>query len=383
MATRVDTFYPSSTDQDFTATGEVDIRKLSETLGSSDNTTIASVTDAAAEIVLDPYTTRSTTGTTDAPNLGWAINRDGADGMAVPTPPAGVDTAERFIAAGTWTFNSRLGVSLLSIANVRLRIRVYRVASDGSRTLLFGPINSNTVTPTVVGVDVAATSSQSEITFSEDETLLVSYAIEKTNTGLGTGGSNVELRLNDGIGNDTEIILPAGIRTRYAETRQVNAVGTAIRDPQQVDVARTVNGVGTASMSRTVTASRTITVNGVGTVTRANAITKAPITVNGVATVSGRIEVPIDEIPDDGDFSGSDPTAAVAGTVYDEDQAIAVGATVLLFRQSDNLFIGSTITDAAGAYSFTRDTADPNEYYVVAFVSDTSHGSSNRSLAPA
>lgn len=238
MATRAATFYPSTTDQDFSATGEVDVRKLVESIGGSDNTTVASFGTGTAEIVLDPYTTRSTTGTSDAPNLGWAINRDGSDGMTVPTPPAGVDSAVRFIAAGTWTFNGRLGAGLVTTGTYRLRVRVYKVASDGSRSLLFGPINSSGVSPTVAGVNVSATTSQSEITFDEDECLLVSYSIEKT-AGSVTSES-IQFRLNDGLGNDCEVILPAGPRTRWAVSGTVTQVSTVSGGPTFKTVTGTV-----------------------------------------------------------------------------------------------------------------------------------------------
>lgn len=379
MATRAATFYPSTTDQDFAATGEVDIRKLVETLGGANQDTAASFGTGTAEIILDPYATRSTTGTTDAPNLGWAINRDGSDGMAVPTPPAGVDSAERFIEAGTWTFRGRLA-SLATTSNYRMRVRVYKVASDGSRSLLFGPINSNSTAVTGAGADVSASTNPGEVTFDEDETLLVSYGIEKMNSTV--GNEQISFRLNDTTGNDCEIVLPAGIRTRYRDTVQVTATGTAANNSLGIALDRAVNGVGTATMSRSVVAAKAVTVNAIGTAAQSKAITPNTITVTGIGTVSGRIQIPIDEIPDDGDFSGSDPNATVAGTVYDSDGNASVGATVLLFRQSDNLFIASTLTDSAGEYSFTRDTADPNEYYVVAFSSDTAHGSSDRSIAP-
>lgn len=379
MTTRASTFYPSTTDQDFTASGEVDIRKLVESVGGADNTTVASFGTGAAEIILDPYTTRSTTGTAAAPNLGWAINRDGSDGMAVPTPPAGIDSAERFIAAGDWTFNCRLGVALAVTGTYRVRVRVYKVSSTGSRSLVFGPVNTGTTTPVVAGSNVSVTTTQSEVTFAEDETLLVSYAIEKTNTTATS--ESVQFRLNDTLGNDCEVILPAGIRTRYAEEIEVSGVGTSLLDPLAAALSRQVDAVGTATMTRSVVAAKSVSVTGVGTASRSLAITPNAITVDAVGTVSGRIQLPLDELPGGGDFVGNDPNASVTGTVYGEDGSPAAGATVLLFRQSDNLFIASDLTDSEGAYSFTRDTADPNEYYTIAFASDTSHGTSDRSNA--
>lgn len=209
MATRADTFYPSSTDQDFVAPGEGGIWKLSESVGGSDNTTIAAFGTGANEIVLYPYRSRSATGTAGVANFGWALNRDGSDGMSVPTPPAGVDSAVRFIPEGTWTVNGRVGVSTTTLASVRMRVRLFRVASDGTRSAIGGVASSAEVTPTVAGVDVQATAFLSEMTFAEDETLLVSFALQKMNSGVGTGG-DVQFRLNDSSGNDCEIIMPGG-----------------------------------------------------------------------------------------------------------------------------------------------------------------------------
>lgn len=78
------------------------------------------------------------------------------------------------------------------------------------------------------------------------------------------------------------------------------------------------------------------------------------------------------------------PTKTVSGQVFDAAAVPVVGATVLLFRQSDNLFIGATTSIAGGFYSFPRDSTDASTYYtlgysVVGGITQI-HGTSNRGL---
>lgn len=284
MSTTSDTFHPSSTDQDFTASGEVDIRKLVDSgVGGSDNTTIAGHTNSAAEIILDPYTNRSTTGTTDAPNAGWAINRTGSDGMG------STSTGKRYIASGTWTFNARIGVAAVSIANIRMRVRLYRVSSSGSRSLIAGPYNSSTVTPTVAGNNVSATGNPGEIEFEEDETILVSYGLDKTNSGLGTG-QDIQFRLNDTVGNDVEIILPQAVRTNYFRSVSVVGKGVASYTKKIGKIVPTVVMTGVASFSRQLTLFRSFTNTMTGVMTVTKKINLDPSRV-GAATMLGAVTI--------------------------------------------------------------------------------------------
>lgn len=224
MATIAQVFYPSTTEQDYTASGEVDIRKLAESVGVNDTTTIAAFTTAAATIALDPYTTRSTTGVAAAEDMGWSINRLGSDGMDSTA------TAKRIIPAGTWTFRGRVGVTGVVTTQVVFRCRVYRVTSAGNRQLLFTSTNSATVTPLTTGVDVTSTSSQSEFVLEVNQCLHVGFILEKTNSGVGTGGS-VGLWLNDGVGQAVDVEVPTpGVRTQYSGgdfTQTATMVGVA------------------------------------------------------------------------------------------------------------------------------------------------------------
>lgn len=76
----------------------------------------------------------------------------------------------------------------------------------------------------------------------------------------------------------------------------------------------------------------------------------------------------------------------ISGTIYDSTGAAVVGATVKLFRNSDDFLCKSTTTDSSGHYSFNRDWFDPYTYYVIAYKTVTGtqvHGTSDRPLTPA
>jgi len=82
------------------------------------------------------------------------------------------------------------------------------------------------------------------------------------------------------------------------------------------------------------------------------------------------------------DFSGTSPTKAIAGIVTTS-SAPTSGATCRLIRDSDGFACATTMTDAAGAYSFTRDDLDPYTYHVEVYVGATLHGLTDSGIAPA
>jgi hypothetical protein len=97
-------------------------------------------------------------------------------------------------------------------------------------------------------------------------------------------------------------------------------------------------------------------------------------------------EVALDRIVVGGpaDYSGSSPTKSISGIVRDSTGTPYVGATVKLIRESDGYVAATTTSTTGGAYTFTRDAADPNTYYVVAY-EDTgtpTQGISARALTP-
>lgn len=77
----------------------------------------------------------------------------------------------------------------------------------------------------------------------------------------------------------------------------------------------------------------------------------------------------------------------VTGHVRDVNGAAIQGATVDMFRQRDNMPIGRTTTDVAGAYIFRRRSDDLEQYYTVAYSiaggNVQVHGVSDRGLVPA
>lgn len=79
-------------------------------------------------------------------------------------------------------------------------------------------------------------------------------------------------------------------------------------------------------------------------------------------------------------------TKSISGTIYTAAGTPAVGVTVKLFRQIDDLLIRTGTTDSGGHYIFPRDANDTFAYYVLAYGSATSpqvHGVSDRGGIPA
>lgn len=68
--------------------------------------------------------------------------------------------------------------------------------------------------------------------------------------------------------------------------------------------------------------------------------------------------------------SGSVKWYRIAGILYDQDESPISGGTILLFRTSDCLYLGSATSDANGAYAF-KVGYDATEYFAVAY----KHGS--------
>lgn len=127
---------------------------------------------------------------------------------------------------------------------------------------------------------------------------------------------------------------------------------------------------GTPTLSRRSSLSRTLAVVMDGTPTLSRALIAAR-TLSAV--MNGRpfgfVKFPwgsLPECPDD--WSPNDGLKCISGDVFfheppNEGDPV-VGATVILIRDSDGLRITDTLTDAAGHYSFPRDTNDPFTYHV-------------------
>jgi hypothetical protein len=341
MGTTVGTFYPAvGLDQDFTAPGEKNIRGMADSVQSSNNLTVATFSTAEEEIVLDPGASRSLTGTADYPNYGWAIQRSGGLGMDSTA------TAKRYIPLGSWTFNARIGVPSVSIANVRMRIRVYRVSSTGERTEFSSQISA-LVTPTIAGTDITLTTTPiGEVLLEADETILVSYSLQKTNSGLGTNGG-VQFRTNDLAGLDAEVILPGPIRTRYYRgpfSGVATGVVSWIRAYRFIR-ATDAPAIGVASFSRTLTLYRAFAVSSAGLTVMVRKVGK-PFTVAvgaGVATVTKKVGKPL-----------STTATGVATVVKKVGKRLITSTTgVATFTRSLTLY--RTFSEAAvGVASFVR-----------------------------
>jgi len=86
------------------------------------------------------------------------------------------------------------------------------------------------------------------------------------------------------------------------------------------------------------------------------------------------------------DYPITTPTKAIAGITRNAAGAALGSCTVRLVRQSDNVTVASATSNAStGAYSFVRDAADPNVYFVIAFLTGAPevHGVTDRGLVPA
>ena len=226
MSTIAQTLYLSTGAKDFTAAGEVDIRKLVAVAGASDSTSITSHPNAAGttSITLDPYTTTTLQSDIRA-NLGWAINQAGTDGMASSS------TVPRFIPAGAWTFTlgvtvpvGATGTGALSVTYVAA---VYRVSSTGSRTLLFTATSAAVASSSAVagtGYPVATSAAQPEYALAPSESIEVGYLTTCVQTaGLlsATVAGNITWAMGDA---QAYVQVPApGIRTRYASVLSDNA----------------------------------------------------------------------------------------------------------------------------------------------------------------
>jgi len=75
-------------------------------------------------------------------------------------------------------------------------------------------------------------------------------------------------------------------------------------------------------------------------------------------------------------------TLRIAGVTRNRCAAPEPGATVHLFRVSDNVLVATTTSDGAGAYEFVNPSGEP--FYAASFSSDGSlAGVTGRNLTPA
>lgn len=163
-------------------------------------------------------------------------------------------------------------------------------------------------------------------------------------------------------------------------TKTFDLVGDGVlsRDPSVVGLARDLVGDGVLDTSKAVVAAKTFDLVGDGTITEIHpvqAYRSFDLVGVGEILLSGpngsTITLPLDELPTGAcpaDWPTNDGLKTISGTVLFHEPPNegdhVVGAVVTLIRDSDGLLITTAVTDAAGAYTFPRDSNDPYTYHV-------------------
>ena len=365
-----------------------DVKKM---LNAADTTADATTvtnhgTGGAVTRTEDPYTTTATDGV--EANFGWAIT---------PTDMNSVAGARRFYPPGNHAATVRMASNTTVGVTGTISMYVYRVgnAAGGRVRTLLGSNTAAVMLPGTSGeVTMTCTVALSEVIFEADET--VQYSFEFNLAGLAITGrtatfftgtqTSVQSRVNtptlgvlaDTTGAATGTGTATGVTGMVLGT-EGNAVGSGVAagvGASRADTTGTATGTGTVTGLGSSVAGTVGTATGLGT-----ASGLASIVLSGVGTVT--IGAATSATPD---WPVTTPTKSVAGIVlHHETGATVTGATVRLYRVSDDLMVQTVTSGAAGAYSFTRDDADPYTYYVAAQYVDAGvqvHGVSDRGLTP-
>lgn len=303
MGTVAQEFYHSTTDQDFTAPSEVDIRKLVDVNPATPNsTTITSHgtgTGGGVDRLADPYTTRSSSGG-NAANIGWAINRAGADGMG------STSSRKRVIPAGTWVCQANVTLPVAGSVSGTIDAAgywaIYRVSSTGTRTLIDSIGLSNTVQSTGLGSftgNITASKALPEIVLEADETIHVGMGVVTAQM-AGVLGATVPATVTFNLGTTASFVrVPApGVRTRAiaALTGVVTSTAALARRPGKalagtVAPAATVRRGVSRHLIGSVTpsghAARTPRVHFTGTLAPTAAVLRIPIKALSSALTPG------------------------------------------------------------------------------------------------
>lgn len=299
MATTAQRFFHSTTDQDFAATGEVDIRKLLESAPGTDSTTICTHANAAGttQITLDPYTNSSTASDIRA-NCGWAINRLGTDGMVA------IAVDQRFIPAGVWTFVMFVSIpaagSLTGTLTVSNIYNVYRVSSAGTRTLLFSATSDTVASALAAGANsgilTATSAAQPKYILAPNETIHIG-ALSNMVQVAGALGATVSGVATYRVGTSAEYyeVSSPGVRTEYTRNTSILGVGTSARIVNP-NLARVTTGIGTESYTRHLVAAKSFTTTGIGTSSNIKAMAKS-VSTSGIGTLSSTATLPTQKIP--------------------------------------------------------------------------------------
>lgn len=297
MGTIAQTFFHANVEQDFTAAGEVDIKKLVEAAPGGVSTTRTLHANAAGttQITLDPYSDRNTVGDIRA-NAGWAINRLGADGMESTA------SGKRIIPAGAWTFTLNVALPVAGTTTGTLTVsfiaQVFRVSSSGARTALF-TATSNTGQSTglaaLASTTLTATSAaQPQYTLEADETIHVGFLSNLVQV-AGLVGATVAGTATWTVGAAAQFVrVPApGVRTAYTQSNDLIGKGVILNpDLIIVLIERGVIGKGVPTHTKLTTASRTYSFIGIGTLSYTK-VTQAQRTFSliGKGTVTRTVNI--------------------------------------------------------------------------------------------
>lgn len=363
-----------------------DVRKL---LDSADaGTTATSITNHGTSgtntRTVDPYTT--TTTDADQSLYGWAIT---------PTDMNSVSGAKRAFAAGDHTLTLKLGQSSTAGITAVLNMYAYRVgdAAGGRVRTLLGSGTANAVfTLGVTEITATVAVTLDEVVFEADET--IQYSWEITSTGVAITGRTHTFNTGTKTSLATSITTP-GLKTLADTTGTATGTGAAAGITGKVlGTDGTSSGSGAAAGVMSARADTTGTAAGSATVAgQASSVAGSTGTAAGTTTVTGLASivlgttgtVSVSAAPSD--YAPNDEAKAIADIVRHHETGMGVsGATVTLVRDSDGFHAATTTSEGGGAYSFARDTNDPNTYHVYVYYLDGAtkiQGVSERGLVPA
>lgn len=166
-----------------------------------------------------------------------------------------------------------------------------------------------------------------------------------------------------------------GVLSRQVDvgvSRDLSGDGVVTQTFGNVSLAFDLVGDGVVDAAKATVAAKSFDLVGDGTFTETHPVSAfRTFDLVGDGTISGSADIPFDDIPTGdcpSDWSPNDGLKCIQGDVFfheppNEGDPV-VGAVVTLIRDSDGLRITTTITDAAGHYTFPRDTNDPNTYHV-------------------
>jgi len=364
-----------------------DVRKLlsSADSGTDATTTTQHGTDGGNTTrTFDPYTA-STTDTTDS-LFGWAV---------APSDMNSVSGARRFFPSGNHTATVQMVHDGLLAYSGLFYMYVYRVGPSPGRTRTLLGSASNTVALPVLSGEWTATVTVAlgEVILDVDETIQYSFEFNVNNVFL--SGHLITFYCGTRSSVVSRIDTP-GLKTLADTTGSASGSGAASGTGGKVlgtngsaSGSASAAGVMGATAGTTGTASGTATATGIG-----GSVAGTVGTATGSATATGLASIVLGTVgtvqigaptSQDPDYPVINPTRQIAGVVIHHETGDPVdGATLTLFRDSDDFRCTTTTSAPDGSYSFVRDEDDPYTYFVMAeFDTGTPvHGVTDRGLIP-